>query len=619
MATVRFVNQGKEAEVAPGTNLLTAAGIAGVPVEGNCGGRGTCGKCKVKILSGNRGNPTTREMKVFSQEELAAGWVLACRHNVEEPMEVEFEGLRDAYKRKTAPGGVNLREFVEPAVEKIFLTLNQPTVEGQTPDYERLTEALPDKDIDFNLPVLAGIPRVLREGNFRVTAVLGGNRLLAVEPGDTVSRKFGVAFDIGTTTIAGSLINLCDGEVMAVAALTNPQNVFGADVISRIEHAAKGLEALKQLQAKVLEAVNSIINQLLTETGVAREEVYEATIVGNTTMTHLFLGIDPTYLAPAPFIPAVRRPVDVPAAELNLGICPTGRVFVLPNVAGYVGSDTVAVMLATKIHEKKGLCLAIDIGTNGELVMAGRGRLLTSSTAAGPAFEGAQIRYGMRAAKGAIEAVKITDDVNLKVIGSTPPLGICGSGLIDAIAEMLEAGIITANGRFINPDKEGANLDNRIKARLRQNGQAYEFVLVPGTDSAAGEDIVLTQKDIRELQLAKGAIGAGIKVLLKEMGAVESDISEILIAGAFGSHINIESALKVGLLPQVPVERVVSVGNAAGDGARLALVSKTQRQLASLLTSRARYVELSARPDFRDEFLKSIRFPKPQSNRRSCR
>ncbi|MFZ5639484.1 MAG: ASKHA domain-containing protein [Bacillota bacterium] len=599
MVTVRFVNQGKEAEVAPGTSLLTAAALAGVPVEGNCGGKGTCGKCKVRILSGRRD-----------------GWVLACQYNVEENTEVEFEGLKDAYRRKTALGGVALGENVEPAVEKVFLTLNEPTVEDQTPDYERLTEALACKDIDFNLPVLAGIPRVLREGNFRVTAVLGGKRLLAVEPGDTVARKFGVAFDIGTTTIVGSLVSLNDGEVMAVAALTNPQNVFGADVISRIDHAAKGPEELKQLQAKVLVAVNSIINKLLAETGVAREHVYEAAIVGNTTMSHLFLGIDPTYLAPAPFIPAVRQPVDIAAAVLNIGICPTGRVFVLPNVAGYVGSDTVAVMLATKIQDKTGLCLAIDIGTNGELVMAGRGQILTCSTAAGPAFEGAQIRHGMRAADGAIEAVKITDDVQLKVIGSAPPQGICGSGLIDAVAEMLEAGIITAGGRFINPDKEGADLDDRIKARLRKNGQAYEFVLVPGTESAAGEDIVLTQKDIRELQLAKGAIGVGVKVLLKEIGASTSDITELLIAGAFGSHINIENALKVGLLPQVPAERIVSVGNAAGDGAKLALVSKTQRQLASELASRVRHVELSTRPDFRDEFLKAIQFSNT-NNRRS--
>lgn len=694
MPTVTFVNQDKQVEVAAGLTVLAAAGPAGVPVEGNCGGKGVCGKCKVRVLGDARREPGSFEMEVLTESERAEGWVLACRYIVDKDLRVEVQELQDAFRRKAALGWTELRAELgrqggfKPTVEKIYLELEPPSVRDQTPDYERLTEALrikqlkgkqpkstlikdeqikdeqikgelikdellraeqlkggqaggaqddsvqdermrdesmldrsvqeeglqeegvlvAGKELDVNLEVLSGLPGKLRGSGFKVTAVLEDNRLLAVEAGDTASQGFGVAFDIGTTTIVGSLIDLLSGQVLGSAALTNPQNVYGADVISRIDHASKGSMGRQQLQDKVIGAVNEIISRLTIDYQVDRQKIYQVTIVGNTTMSHLFLGIDPVNLVPAPFIPAFRQAVRVPAARLGIDICPSGSVHVLPNVAGYVGSDTVAVMLATRIRDRQGLCLAMDIGTNGELVLGEGGRLLTCSTAAGPAFEGAQIHHGMRAADGAIEGVTIGDTVEVKIIGGGKARGICGSGLIDAIAAMLEAGIISSSGRLVNPEKAD-RLQPQIRERIVRGEGGWQFVLVPAEISATGEDIVLTQKDIREFQLAKGAIGAGINILLKEMGKTVADLDQVLIAGAFGSHIDPDSALKVGLLPKIPRERIQTVGNAAGDGSKLALVSRIQRQEAAELAKSARHVELSARADFREEFLRTIQFP----------
>lgn len=604
---VNFLAQQKEVEVSAGSTLLQAAAKAGVPVEGNCGGKGTCGKCKARIVSGGGGKASPVELKYLSPAELETGWVLACQCSLWNDVVVEVRAQKDAYHRKSDLNRGEWGVAIEPSVEKILVSMTPPSVEDQTPDCERLLGHLPQMRQDVSRDLLSALPRILREAEFKVTAAMAGGRLLAVEPGDTTARKFGLAFDIGTTTVVGSLVDLNSGEVLADSAATNPQNVFGADVISRINHAAGG--GLRQLQDKVVGAVNSIIRQLLAEAGINKNEVYEAVVVGNTTMSHLFLGIDPTYLAPAPFIPAFSRAVEVGTAELGLDMHPGGRVVVLPNIAGYVGSDTVGVMLATRIEQREGICLAVDIGTNGEVVLSGRGRILTCSTAAGPAFEGAQIRHGMRAAEGAIEAVSIDGDVTLKVIGNTAPRGICGSGLIDAVAEMAKSGVIDATGRFVGPGASGLSLDPRLMARLRRGENGCEFVLAPAGISAAGEDIVITQKDLRELQLAKGAIYAGIRVLLRELGVSGEDVTQVLLAGAFGNYIKKESALAIGLLPEMPLDRINSVGNAAGDGAKLALVSKSERARALSLARRAEHVELSTRAVFQEEFINALYFP----------
>ena len=592
--------------VEKGTNLLEAAALAGVAVEGNCGGKGTCGKCKVRLLQKSPATPTGVERKLLSEEELAGGWALACQRVAETDMDVEVPEQSDAFRRKILLSEDDREIAVEPAVNKIELTLVPPTVEDQTPDLERLLGGLPGEHrIALSRRLLSELPQILRHEKFTVTAVLAEKGLIAVEPGRTGSRLYGVAFDIGTTTIMGSLHDLNSGKTLSLRAATNPQNIYGADVISRITYAAESPEGLARMQGKVVEALNEIIRGLAAEAGIEKEQIYEATAVGNTTMSHLFLGINPAYLAPAPFIPAYRRPVRVEAAEIGLSINPGGEVVVLPNIAGYVGSDTVGVILATALDQRRRCCAVIDIGTNGELALATGGRILTCSTAAGPAFEGAQIKQGMRAADGAIEAVRIVNgEIQLEVIGNSVPQGICGSGLIDAAAALLKAGVIEPSGRMVDPETTGAHLPPSLRSRLRRGKGGFGFIL-----AGEGEkEVVLTQSDLRELQLAKGALYAGLQILLQEAGLTRDDLDEVLLAGAFGSYIRKESAREIGLLPGIPLEKITPVGNAAGRGARAALISRTERARAFALPEQIEHVELSARLDFQKAFIDALSF-----------
>lgn len=594
--------------VEEGSNLLEAAAGAGVAVEGNCGGKGSCGKCKVKLTPKSPAAPTDTEIKFLSAGDLEKGWVLACQRAATEDTVVEVPEQSDAFQRKITLSEDGNGIMAAPAIKKIELILDHPSVKDQTPDLERLLSKLPLNPAEISPRLLPGLPQILRKDRFTVTAVLAADKLIAVEPGRTADCLYGIAFDIGTTTIMGSLHDLEGGKALAVGAATNPQNVYGADVISRITYASAGKGGLQRLQQKVIGALNEIIENLVREAGIKPHQIYEAVAVGNTTMSHLFLGIDPAYLAPAPFIPAYRRPPVLEAAEIGLSINPAGQIVVLPNIAGYVGSDTVGVIIATGLEQRSDCCAVIDIGTNGELALSAGERILTCSTAAGPAFEGAQIRWGMRAADGAIEAVRIDDqgEVLVEVIGKVPPRGICGSGLIDAAAALLQAGVIMPSGRLVDPDTTGAHLPPPLKSRLRRGEGGFEFILI-----AEGEqEILLTQADLRELQLAKGAIYAGLQILLKEAGLEESDLDEVLLAGAFGNYIRKESARAIGLLPDVPLDRITPVGNAAGRGAKMALVSKTERARAFALPDLVEHVELSARPDFQDAFIKALSFRK---------
>ncbi len=611
MPKVKFAPQNKEIDIEPGTNLLKAADQAGLYIEGDCAGRGTCGKCRVKITEGDRAEPTAAEKKHLSSDELESGWVLACQRKLEQDMVIEVPIQKDAHLRKTTLAGGVEDLTAEPMVKKVAVKLKRPAVKDQTADLERLLDHLERPELNVELRELSQLPTLLRNNSYAVTAAITGNRIISIEPGDTTDQIFGVAFDIGTTTIMGSLLDLKTASVLAVAATTNPQNAYGADVISRITHASESRDNLKQLQDKVIEAANNIIKDLLKQTKIARDRVYEVTAVGNTTMSHLFMGIDPTYLAPAPFVPAYSRALEVEASQLGLRINPAGRVTFLPNIAGYVGSDTVGVILAADMDERKDNCAAIDIGTNGELVLVANGRLMACSTAAGPAFEGAQIKHGMRAAAGAIEAVDYADgEIKVSMIDDVPARGICGSGLIDAAAALLDAGLIEPSGRFVNPEENPEKVPDQFKDRLRSGSGGYEFILVKAEDSDTDSDIVLSQSDLRELQLAKGAIYAGLMILLKEAGLEEGDLDQILLAGAFGNYVRKESALKIGLLPQRSSEKTIAIGNAAGDGSRMALASETVRERAKALPHRVEHLELSTRSDFQDIFIDAMAFQK---------
>lgn len=594
MSIVVFLPSEITVEVPTGSTILEAAISAGVQLQSSCGGKGTCGKCKVKVLL---------------EGEKAESLVLACKQTVITNLVVTVQEQKDAHSRKTMLEGT-VPVHVSPSIRKHQVTVDAPNVNDQISDWERLVEALPEREIPFSRLVAVKLPQNLRQENFCVTAVLDGNHMLAVEPGNTLGRSFGLAIDIGTTTLVVYLMDIIQGRVIDVGAVTNPQQPFGADVISRITHVTSAQEGLGQLQKMVIGGLNEIIESLCRRNGIAQQEIYQAVVVGNTTMSHLFLGIDPTYLARAPFVPAFRQLVEVEARDVALDILPTGKVVTLPNIAGYVGSDTVGVMIAAGIERLTGISLLIDIGTNGEIILVGKGRILTCSTAAGPAFEGAEIKYGMRAADGAIEGVRITTDIEIDVIGGGQVRGICGSGLIDAVAEMLKAGVLDTSGRIVNKDNQLAELPVWVRERCRKNKHTGEFVLAWSKDSNTGEDIVLTQKDIREIQLAKAAIMAGVRILQQELGVESQDIERVMLAGAFGYHIKKESAVTIGLLPDFPLEQITTIGNAAGEGAIMALLSVHEKERAQELALVAEHIELSTQKNFQKEFVRNLPFSK---------
>lgn len=587
---VRFLPANIEAKVKAGITLMEAAVEAGVEVEGPCGGKGTCGKCRVKLID--------------KEEEK---WVHACRTLIEQDASVEIPQTEVSLFRKSSLTETGMDIEINPGIYKLYCELKPPSFQDQAPDAERLFLVLGNSELKYKVTILRSLSQKLREADFKVTALLTDTQLLAIEQGDTKSILYGLSIDIGTTTVVVSLVNMVTGETLATASATNTQNIFGADVISRIEHARYYPRGLEQLNRRVVGVINQLIMKLIQNAGITTADIYQAAVVGNTIMSHLFLGLDPNNLAVSPFVSVNSYQLEAEAKELGLAISPQAPVFVLPNIAGYVGSDTVGVILATGIDQETGVHLAVDIGTNGEIVLAHNGELYTCSTAAGPAFEGAQIRFGMRAAEGAIEGLEITnDDVVLKVIGDTPIKGICGSGLIDAVAEFVRVGIVDNSGKMSKKD-EADHLPPFLRKRLGNTGQGNYFFLSSAAE-AGSEPIVLTQKDIRELQLAKAAVRAGIQVLLNEANLTYEEIDDVLLAGAFGSYIDKESAVTLGLLPPVPAEKIKSVGNAAGAGAKLALLSSEIRLRGIKVAKEVRHIELSSRADFQDQFVKMLSF-----------
>lgn len=611
---IRFLPDGTEAWVQAGSTLLEAAAAAHVAIDAPCGDRGICGKCKVRVepacddsdaAAGNPSisclePPTLPELTSIQPEELAQGWRLACQARVAGDATVTVP------ERALQPAVVPLSQVVpQPYVRKLYLQLPEPTLEDSVSDATRLLRAISGRMAEppLELSLLRALPRLLPSSTYKVTAVAVGDRLVALEPGDTTSHCYGLAVDLGTTSVVVILADLLTGRTMGVETRLNLQANYGADVISRITHATTSPTGLRELQSAAVNSINHALQALLDRTGIERDRIYEAVVVGNSCMNHLLLGIDPASLASAPYQPVVSDPVSCEAHELGIAINPYGRVYTLPNVAGFVGSDTVAVILATAMHRSERIRLAIDLGTNGEIVLGNRDRLLTCSTAAGPAFEGARISSGMRAAEGAIERVWIRGgEVKTQVIGGGRAIGLCGSGLLDAVAQMRGAGIVNEGGRLVSADDAGEGVAPGLLHRLVRNDGTDGFVLA----RRGRRPVVLTQGDVRELQLAKGAIRAGISILLKEYGIGEEDVEEILLAGAFGSYVNPASAKAIGLVPPLPIDRITAVGNAAGQGAVMALLSTDLREQATVIARRAEHVELSARPDFMDQFVEDL-------------
>lgn len=605
---ITFRPSGTITHAPEGTTIFNAANWAGLAIDSTCGGRGTCGKCKVRVVEGIA--PIREaDRKYLTPTELENGWRLSCRAILHSDCIVEVPRLMG--NPKAALLGYGHHVILNPNAVKVFLELSEPTLEDQESDLARVLRVLDDEGYELRSspPVWRSLPKLLRANDFRVTAVIIGDELVAVEPGDTRARSYGLAVDIGTTTVVGALVNLNTGAVEAVKSELNRQAPYGADVISRVSHTMMEEDGLAVLQARIAETLNDLVEQLTAQSGIARTEIYESVIVGNATMLHIALGIDPEPISVAPFIPTIAQPVTFRAADIGLRLHPEARVSTLPHLGAYVGADIVAGILATDLTRNKDgkLRLLIDVGTNGEIVLGSVHRTLATAAPAGPAFEGAQIKNGMRASAGAIEGIQITPlgEVVLQVIGGdVKPIGLAGSGLVDAVAEMYRAGLINASGRLIRPEEAVGKLPAALIERLVTVDGVRAFRL---TD--AETNVVLTQQDIRALQFAKGSIAAGVEVLMQQMGVTADDLHEILLGGSFGSYINPASARAIGLVPWLPVERIVAVGNSAGEGAKIALLSFREREAANRIPDFIEYVELSGRSEFNDIFTETLAFP----------
>ncbi|NLM45581.1 MAG: DUF4445 domain-containing protein [Firmicutes bacterium] len=596
--------------VAAGTTLKEIMNKAGINFDFPCGGRGRCGKCKV-LLTAGAGEPTAEDRKALSAEELAQGIRLACMTKVQSDLQVEFLSEKNI-RHQILLSGLDRKARVEPHLSKRYLEVDKATVEDMRTGWQRIKDGLAAQGSDSKadtarVAVIRSVPDLLRFAKHKITAVLYKNEIRGLEPDNTTEKLLGMAFDIGTTTIAGYLMDLYTGKELAVTSTLNPQTQFGADVISRITHVNTHPEGLKDLHRVVTEAVNDLLGEAVKQAGVSRHDVYAVAVVGNTCMHHLFLGINPRDVALAPYVPVITEPLVIDPWDVRLDMNPAGKVFVLPNIAGFVGADTVGVLLATELDNSEEVKLVVDIGTNGEMALGNKDRILACSTAAGPAFEGAQITCGMRGASGAIDHVHFTGDVKYSVIGDVEPLGICGSALLDTVAGLLETGLIDSRGRFKKTEEITHPAGRKLANRLITYNGAPAFLLAGG--EAGSAPIVVTQKDIRELQLAKGAIAAGIRILIRNYGLKVEDVTEVLLAGAFGNYLNPHSACAIGLIPPELEGRIKMVGNAAGAGCKLALLSTGEYRRAAAVARRVEFVELGSDPSFINTFASSMLFP----------
>jgi uncharacterized 2Fe-2S/4Fe-4S cluster protein (DUF4445 family) len=602
-----FEPAGRKVRVPPGVMLFDAASWNGIAIDSTCGGHGTCRKCKVQVSEG-LAPITNLDTRAFSTEELRDGWRLACRVEITNNLRVQVPEL--VTRPKAATVGVGRKVILRPAVQKRYVELDEPTLSDQRSDLERLLASLDDLELRAELPVLRALGGVLRASDYRVTAVVVDDVLVDVEPGDTTGRLFGIAFDLGTTTVVATLLDLSTGAPVAVQSMLNKQQPFGADVITRISAIMMDPRALEKLSSLAHEALDELAQAVCLEGAVRPDEVYEVAIAGNATMTHIALGIDPEPLGVAPFIMSTKLFPETLAADVGVSIHERARAVIFPAFGAYVGGDIVSGLLASGMDRDSRERLFLDIGTNCELVLGNCDRLLATAAPAGPAFEGAAIRCGMRAAPGAIEVVRMTaQELELGVIGDVEAQGLCGSGLVDAVAELVQLKLLDASGRFVSDDV-ARELAPGVGARLTQLGKERVFVLHwRGDEGDVEQSIYLSQRDVRELQFAKASIATGWRILLEEAGLAVEDLQQVLLAGSFGSYLSPASAVRIGLVPNLPVLRVVSAGNVAGEGAKMALLSLRERAGAMALLDEVEYVELSDRADFNDRFVDQLAFP----------
>ena len=622
MLKITFLPDKKNIEVNKGTTTLEALERAGINIDTPCGGKGICGKCKILINTGIT-TATPIEEELLSEEEIKKGFRLACQAKlfkdtiIEVPSEIRLDFKRVFSSNLKGDIHHTKNNFsLESNLKKVSLDLEKPSLDDQRSDWERIKDGLSLKKIEnisnlkISLPILKKIPLLIRKADFKITVTICNDEIMDLESDNTAKKSYGMAFDIGTTTVVGYLIDLGSGEELSAVAKTNPQIIHGDDVISRIGFAQQPKGGLEKLQKEIVITLNEIIRETTQKAEIDKSNIYETVIVGNTCMHHLFLGLNPIHLAPSPYIPVIKESLslkvkDIPGLSLN----PTANIYLLPNISAFVGADILAGILSTSMWKEDKTILLVDLGTNGEVVLGLKKKLWACSVAAGPAFEGARISSGMRAAEGAINKVKIDSKfIIYKVIEDGKVRGICGSGLIDLIAELLKLGLINKSGKLIGREEGNSELSEEIRKRIIKGQKGNKFLLVKGKETENGKPLYLTQRDIREVQLAKAAIFAGIKILLKEVNIPLEDIQEILLAGAFGNFIDKKSAVRIGLLPNLPLKKIESVGNAAGRGAEITLCSNKMREVSEEISKKVKYVELSSRLDFQEEFIKAMIF-----------
>ena len=619
---VKFDVTTESVTVLTGTLIVEAARQAGVEIAQPCGGQGRCGRCAVVV---ENGTVRRRSSIRLSEADIDAGYALACQTVIEgdasirvpEQEKIERRLVTDKTARKVA-APFAYSPARDQTVRAFPMTLDPPTLEDAVDDVARLERALAGvRDLEVPLPLLQELGSRLRDAEWQVTAIVetdnwrrpgGPPRLIDVLPGDPSQAVWGVAIDIGTTTVSAHLVDLFTGEAVDSAAEYNAQIARGEDVISRIIYAGKN-GGLSELGQRVRDTLNEVIHRLCQRNHVDAQRIYKATVAGNTTMMHLFLGLPPGSIRLTPYVPTINHPAPTIASQVGLNIHPLATVDCLPSVASYVGADITAGVLSSGVYDSDALTLFIDVGTNGEIALGNKDWLVTCACSAGPAFEGAGVVCGMRATRGAIEEVWInstTFEPTYRVIGEVQPKGICGSGLISLVAELFITGVIDKGGQF------KMELGS---PRVREGEHGAEYVVAWARETDAGPDIVLTKVDIDNLLRAKAAIYAGFSVLAQSVGVDLASVERLLVGGSFGKYINVEKAVQIGLLPDMPWDRIQFLGNTSVMGAYLALLSREARAQIRAIAQKMTYIELSADNTFYDQFTSALFLPHTDASR----
>ncbi|HEY45520.1 MAG: hypothetical protein AMJ88_15045 [Anaerolineae bacterium SM23_ 63] len=596
---VDFEPIGRRIESDASDDLLTAAQNAGIQLISLCGGAGSCDSCRIRLVSGKLTPPTKEEKEIFNPQELKQGYRLACQAIPLSDVKIDVPPSSLTTPQRLQIEGQEISVEPDPVVVPVNVNLKPPTFDDLRADVSRIKQALETLGITspmIGFPVLEGLSGQLRVQGWISRLALRGNEVVAVLPTD--NHLHGLAVDIGTTKLAAYLVDLSSGKTLAKTGEMNPQISYGEDVVSRIAYTNANEDGRKVLQDKVVSAINSMVDDLCDEVQISREQIVDAVVVGNTAMHHLFAGLPVRQLGEAPFVPEISDGLDISSQSIGLALSAGAYVHLPPIIAGYVGPDQVAMLLATEAVERKRTVIALDIGTNTEISLITGDRVLCCSCASGPAFEGAHIHDGMRAAPGAIERLQIQPgEVRVYTVEGQPAVGICGSGILDAISQMLNEGLIDFRGMLQEDHPLIQSVDGKPV-----------FLVVPASDSGNSRDVIITRKDVNEIQLAKGAIRAGIEVLLKEAKLSHADIEEIIVGGAFGTYLDIRSAIGIGMFPDLPHDRFRQVGNAAGMGAKQMLISSERRKVAEDIARKVEYLELTTHPDFMDEFMKAMNF-----------